>query len=65
MSQRGAVPVVNSGLPAVDKFAATVKQNMDWLTGQHPNAPKLKPLPETATLAEVIAQQNLILKRLG
>lgn len=65
MRKAAAIPTVNSGNRAVDKFAAVMKQNMDWLTGQQANAPVLKELPETATLAEVIAQQNQIVRRLG
>lgn len=65
MRKPAAIPAVSSGNRAVDKFAAVVKQNMDWLTGQQTNSPALKELPETATLAEVIAQQNRIVQRLG
>ena len=64
MSKRAAVPAVNSGNAAVDKFAAIVKQNSDWLTGQGQNTPVLVPLNSTATLAEVIAQINKILIRI-
>lgn len=64
MSKRAAVPSVNSGNASLDKFAAIVKQNSDWLTGQSQNAPALKPLASTATLAEVIAQANKMLVRM-
>ena len=64
MSKRAAVPAVNSGNPSLDKFAAIVKQNSDWLTGQLQNAPVLVPLKSTATLAEVIGQANKMLVRI-
>lgn len=63
-TKAAAVPQVQSGLPAVDRFAEVVKQNLDWMTGQHVNAPKLKTLPSTATLAEVIEQVNAQRERL-
>ncbi len=65
MRKAAAIPAVNSGNRSVDKFAAVMKQNMDWLTGQQANAPALKELPETATLVDVIAQQNRIVQRLS
>lgn len=64
MSKRAAIPAVNSGNPSIDKFAAIVKQNSDWLTGQTQNAPVLKPLTSIATLADVIAQANKMLVRI-
>ena len=64
MSKRASVPAVNSGNAAVDKFAAIVKQNSDWLTGQTQNAPVLLPLAATSTLAQVIAQANKMLVRM-
>ncbi|MEO8021064.1 hypothetical protein [Polaromonas sp.] len=64
MSGRAAVPDLRSGSPQVDAWGQAVKQNMDWMTGQQKNAPVLKELPATATLQEVIAQQNKILQRL-
>lgn len=60
-----AVPTLSSGNQQIDAFAQAVKQNMDWLTGQQRNAPPLKPLASTATLAEVIEQVNQLQKRLG
>jgi hypothetical protein len=63
-SKAAAVPQVQSGIPSVDAFAEAVKQNQDWMTGQHVNAPKLKTLPSTATLADVIEQLNAQRERL-
>ncbi|MFN5348818.1 MAG: hypothetical protein ACK5A0_04675 [Polaromonas sp.] len=64
MSKRAAVPVVNSGVTSVDKFAAIVKQNSDWLTGQSQNSPDIVPLASTATLSEVVTQVNKMLVRI-
>ena len=64
MSKRAAVPVVNSGNVSLDRFAAMVKQNSDWLTGQLQNSPAMLPLSSAATLSEVIVQANKILIRL-
>lgn len=64
MSGGAAVPVVRSGIAAVDRFAEVVKQNLDWLTGQQRNAPTLKELPATATLEELIEQHNQVVRRL-
>lgn len=43
---------------------AAVKQNLDAITGQARNTPKLAPLPSTATLADVIERLNTLLDRL-
>ncbi|MES2415083.1 MAG: hypothetical protein V4614_14850 [Pseudomonadota bacterium] len=64
MGRRAAIPTVRSGNASVDKALSVIKVNMDQMTGQHPNVPALKELPLTATLAQVIEQLNLIVKRL-
>lgn len=62
--KKAAIPSLVSGTGAVDSFADAVKQNLDTLSGQHKNAVKLKALPATATLAQVITQLNSILVRI-
>jgi hypothetical protein len=62
--KKSAIPVVNTGQFELDQFAATVKQNLDSITGQARNVERLQPLPETATLAEVIRRLNAITARL-
>ena len=64
MKNKAAIPVLNSGSSAVDRFAEAVKQNMDWLTGQHRNAPTVYALSSTATLSDVIAEVNKIIRRI-
>lgn len=59
-----AIPAVNTGEFELDQFAAIVKQNLDSLTGQARNVERLRPLPATATLAEVIIRLNAITARL-
>ncbi|MCY1166328.1 hypothetical protein D9M73_62550 [compost metagenome] len=63
-NKAASVPRLQSGNPAVDFFGEAAKDNLDWLTGQHVNAPKLKLLPATATLADVIEQVNAQYARL-
>jgi hypothetical protein len=62
--KKSAIPVVNTGQFELDQFAAAVKQNLDSITGQARNVERLQPLPETATLAEVIKRLNAITARL-
>lgn len=59
-----AVPVLQTGQSQVDEFAQSAKENIDWITGQHANAPKVKELPSTATLADLIAAYNKLVGRL-
>lgn len=64
MSSKASIPVLRSGNSATDRFAQAVKQNLDSITGQRQNIPKLTPLESGATTAEIIAQLNAILQRL-
>lgn len=64
MTSKAAIPVLRSGLVEVDRFAEVIKQNMDWLTGQQKNSPSVKALASTATLSEVIAEVNKIIRRI-
>ena len=59
-----AIPQLTGENQQITSFAQVVKQNMDWLTGQQNNAPRLKKLPETATLAELIAEHNKLVERI-
>jgi hypothetical protein len=61
---KAPIPTLMTGNADVDQFAGAVKQNLDTLSGQHKNAVKLKALPSTATLAQVITQLNAILVRI-
>jgi hypothetical protein len=62
--KKAAIPVVNTGQFELDQFAAAVKQNLDSITAQTRNVERLQPLPETATLAQVIERLNVITARL-
>jgi hypothetical protein len=62
--RKSAIPVVNTGQFELDQFAAAVKQNIDSITAQARNVERLQPLPETATLAQVIERLNVITARL-
>jgi hypothetical protein len=61
--KKPAIPVVRTGNPEVDNFAAAVKQSLDTQTGQAKNAKPLPTLGTTATLADVIAAYNQLLQR--
>ena len=65
MSGPQAIPVVRTGGIEVDRALAAVKGNIDRLTGQEKNATKLTALASTATLADVIAQVNILIARAG
>ena len=62
--KKAAIPTVNTGQFELDQFAAAVKQNIDSITAQARNVDRLQPLPETATLAQVIERLNAITSRL-
>jgi hypothetical protein len=62
--KKSAIPTVNTGQFELDQFAAAVKQNLDSITAQARNVQKLQPLPETATLEQVIERLNVIVARL-
>jgi len=62
--KKAAIPTVNTGQFELDQFAAAVKQNIDSITAQARNVERLQPLPETATLAQVIERLNVITARL-
>ncbi len=61
---KAALPDVKTGVPDVDQYLANAKQNLDDLFGQRRGSVPLKPLPSTATTAEVIAALNQIIARL-
>lgn len=61
---KAALEKLQSADPALNRFAAAVKQNMDQMTGQTRNATRMVPLPSDATLAQVIARLNEIADRL-
>jgi hypothetical protein len=62
--RKSAIPTVNTGQFELDQFAAAVKQNLDSITAQARNVERLQPLPQTATLAQVIERLNVITARL-
>jgi hypothetical protein len=61
---KAAIPAVKTGRPELDRALSSIKQNLDAITAQAKNVPRLTPLAPTATLAEVIAQLNAIVERL-
>lgn len=61
---KAALEKLQTADPALNRFAAAVKQNMDQMTGQTRNATRMVPLASDATLAQVIARLNEIADRL-
>lgn len=61
---KAAIPVVRTAQPDLDRAMAAIKQNLDAITGQGRNTPKIAPLPSTAALADVIAKVNELVARL-
>ena len=61
---KAAIPTLMTGKEDIDRFADAVKQNIDSITGQQKNIPKLLPLASTATTAEQITRLNDLLERL-
>lgn len=54
-----------SNLPLdLARVVEPMKQNIEIITGSRPGSETIDPLPTTATLAQVIAQLNLILSRI-
>lgn len=62
--RKSSIPVVHSGRSDLDLALSAIKQNLDSITGMARGVDRLKPLPETATLAQVIAQLNAVVDRL-
>jgi hypothetical protein len=48
----------------IARVVEPMKQNIEMVTGARPGAVSISPLPATATLADCIAQLNLILSRI-
>ena len=63
-ASKPAIPAVRTGQVELDRALSAVKQSLDAITGQARNAPKLAPLPDTATLAVTIKRMNALLDRL-
>lgn len=58
------IPAYRTDDADLRRFTDTVKLHLDTASGQTANSVKLKPLPATATNAEIVAQLNAILVRL-
>jgi hypothetical protein len=64
MSKKSAIPSIRTPDPAMNRVLEALKQNVDSITGQARNAEKLQLLPETASMADVIAKVNAIIDRI-
>lgn len=61
---KAAIPTVATGKADLDRALSAIKQNLDAITAQARNVPRLEPLPTTATLEDVIARLNAVVDRL-
>lgn len=59
-----AVPSLRTPDAQLARFAEAAKHNLDMLTGQHKNLPRLAPLAATASNAEIIERLNVLLARM-
>jgi len=59
-----AIPAVRTGQVELDRALSAVKQSLDDITGQARNAKRMEPLPDSATLAQVVARVNQLVERL-
>jgi len=62
--KKPGIPTVNTGTRDLDLALSSIKQTLDAITGQARNVQRLEPLPEHATLADVIVRLNAITERL-
>ena len=65
MGKLTAVPPVTSAEPSVQAFSEAVRYNLQVIAGQQQGVKPLQALPQTATLAEVIAALNQVIARLS
>ncbi len=59
-----AIPMVRDTDPIKQKFFDAIAAYLTQLSGQHKNAPPLRPLPTGASTAEVVQAVNALLQRL-
>jgi hypothetical protein len=59
-----AIPAVRTGQVELDRALSAVKQSLDAITGQARNAKRMEPLPDSATLAQVVLRVNQLVERL-
>jgi len=55
---------VRTGQVELDRALSAVKQSLDAITGQARNVQRMEPLPDSATLAQVVARVNQLVERL-
>jgi hypothetical protein len=60
-----SIPGTGSLGREIGMFIEPIKANIELITGSRPGAVSLTPLPDTATLEQVIAQLNAILSRIN
>lgn len=59
-----SIPGTGSLQREIAMFIEPIKANVELITGARPGAVSIAPLPDTATLADVIVQLNKILSRI-
>jgi hypothetical protein len=63
--QKPGIPVVQTQNRTMDLAFASIKENLELITGARPSIGKIQKLPVTATLDDVVAKVNEIVSRLN
>lgn len=61
--KRLPVPIVRTGIRAIDDFCAVIKTTIDGMSGQTPSSKHMVPLASTATTAQIVARLNELAAR--
>lgn len=64
MSNKPSIPAVRTGNAALDQTINAIRQNLDQITGRARGDDRLDPLPTSASLADVIARLNEVVRRM-
>jgi hypothetical protein len=62
--RKPSIPSTGSLAVEIGRIVEPMKINIEMITGARPGVESINVLPDTATLAEVITQLNLILSRI-
>jgi hypothetical protein len=63
--QKPGIPVVQTQNRTMDLAFASIKENLELITGARPSVGKIQKLPSDATLAQTINKLNEVISRLN